>query len=72
MADFKRGKQSFLLDPPPVIHTWASVAGKKESEGPLSKTFDLINTDAYFGEQSWEQGEKRMQELALETIKLKC
>lgn len=68
MAELRRGKQTFLLDPPPVIHSWASVAGKKESEGPLSDTFDVINTDAYFGEHSWEQGEKKMQQIALETL----
>ena len=35
MANNKRGQQSFVLPQLPVITTWASVAGKKESEGPL-------------------------------------
>ncbi len=35
MANWKRGKQSFVLPQPPVITAWASVAGKREAEGPL-------------------------------------
>jgi len=53
---------------PPVITAWASIAGKKESEGPLSHTFDLTSRDTLFGQQSWEQAEKHMQQLALETL----
>lgn len=68
MTDQKRGKQSFCLTSPPVITAWASVAGKKESEGPLANTFDVTQQDAYFGQKSWEQGEKRMQQIALETL----
>ena len=68
MAKHKRGKQSFIPEIPPVITTWASVAGKKEGEGPLAKTFDIVNKDTYFGQKTWEQGEKRMQQLALETV----
>lgn len=68
MGNQKCGKQSFRFEHPPVITTWASVAGKKESEGPLGTTFDVIKKDAYFGEKSWEQGEKKMQQIALETL----
>ncbi len=68
MADNKRGKQSFLLPQMPVITAWASVAGKKESEGPLAHTFDLTSKDTYFGQKTWEQAEKQMQKLALETL----
>ena len=65
MAKNKRGRQSFVHDEPPVITTWASVAGKKESEGPLAHTFDITSQDTYFGQKTWEQGEKQMQQLAL-------
>ena len=65
MAKQKRGKQSFVLTQPPVITTWASIAGKKESEGPLAHTFDIKSQDTYFGQKTWEQGEKQMQKLAL-------
>lgn len=67
MAQFKRGKQSYILDNEPTIVSWASVAGKKESEGPLHTYFDMSSTDSYFGEKSWEQAEKRMQQ---ETLKI--
>ncbi len=62
------GKQSFVLCEPPVICAWASVAGKKESDGPLCSTFDLVCEDAFFGQKTWEQAEKKMQQLALNTL----
>ena len=68
----KRGKRSFLLPNHPVITGWASVVGKKESEGPLSKYFDMTFRDTYFGEKTWEQAEKKMQQLALERLLTKC
>lgn len=72
MANLKRGRQSFLLQEKPVITAWASVAGKKEKEGPLGKEFDITQEDTYFGQSTWEQGEKRMQQLALETLAKKA
>ena len=72
MARYKRGKHSFLLPDKPVIAAWAAVAGKKESEGPLSREYDLTVQDTYFGQKTWEQGEKRMQQLALETLAKKA
>ncbi len=68
MENQKCGKQSFQLTDPPVITAWASVAGKKESEGPLKAYFDVIETDSYFGQKTWEQGEKQMQAIALKTL----
>ena len=65
MAKRKQGKQSFLLPSHPVITSWASVAGKKEKEGPLSSFFDKACSDTYFGQKTWEQAEKHMQEMAL-------
>lgn len=69
MAKHKCGKQSLVFENQPVITAWASVAGKKECEGPLGCHFDITQTDSYFGQRTWEQAEKHMQELAL--IKLK-
>ncbi len=63
-----KGKHSFVLSQPPVITAWASVAGKKEKEGPLSAYYDITNDDTYFGQKTWEQGEKRMQQLALNRV----
>ncbi len=72
MGNQKCGRQSFQLENPPIITAWASVAGKMEAEGPLGKTFDVTHNDAYFGEKTWEQGEKRMQQIALETLTRKA
>ena len=72
MYHHKAQKHSFVLSHPPVITAWASVAGKKESEGPLSSYFDIKNNDTYFGQKTWEQGEKRMQQLALQTVAKKA
>ena len=72
MATYKRGRQSFVLPQPPVITAWASVAGKRESEGPLGHTFDVTSQDTLFGQRSWEQAEKRMQQMALETLAAKA
>ena len=68
MAKNKRGRQSFVPENPPVITHWASVAGKKESEGPLAHTFDITSQDTYFGQRTWEQAEKHMQQLALRKL----
>ena len=68
MADNRRGKQSFILPQMPVITHWASVAGKKESEGPLHKTYDSTFQDTLFGQRTWEQAEKQMQKMALDIL----
>ncbi len=68
MAELKRGKHSFILSNPPVITAWASAAGKKEGEGPLKDIFDIVCKDSYFGETTWEQGEKKLQQLALNML----
>ena len=72
MANNKQGRQSFLLPEPPVITAWASVAGKKESEGPLAHTFDLTSQDPYFGQKTWEQAEKHCQQLAMDILAQKA
>lgn len=68
MENKPKGKQSFVFQTPPVIAHWASVAGKKEKEGPLGEYFDHTHLDTYFGQKTWELGEKRMQQLALQTL----
>ena len=71
MSNQRAGRQSFIMNNPPTITAWASIAGKKESEGPLAKYFDLTQTDSYFGQKTWEQAEKQMQLLALDTLSRK-
>ena len=68
MSKCKHGRQSYVFEKQPVITVWSSVAGKKESEGPLGKLFDITMQDSYFGQKSWELAEKRMQQLALQEI----
>ena len=51
-----------------MIAAWASVAGKRESEGPLGYCFDECSRDTYFGQRTWEQAEKHMQQKALQIL----
>ena len=43
----------------PRIIGWYSVAGKKESQGPLGGTFSRIVKDEYFGEKTHECAERK-------------
>ena len=72
MASQKCGRQSFRLTQMPVIRCWASVAGKKESEGPLAHTFDVTSKDTRFGQKTWEQAEKHSQQMALDILAKKA
>ena len=66
----QKGKSSIEFENPPVVASFASVAGKKEGEGPLGKLIDVVEQDELFGTETWEQAESAMQkqasELALE------
>lgn len=55
----KIGKQTIQFDFPPTILECASIAGPKESNGPMSKYFDLTLDDEFFGESSWEKAESK-------------
>ncbi len=55
MAKQKRGTPGILFDAPPILTAWASVAGKKESEGPLQAYFDYTNGIPIFGERPGRQ-----------------
>lgn len=48
----------------PAIIGYGSVAGKKESEGPLKNYFDKLIYDSYAGQDSWEKAESIFQEEA--------
>ena len=60
------GAQTLMLQIQPSILAGAAVAGKKEGEGPLGRSFDYICQDAYFGESSWEKAESAMLRRAFE------
>lgn len=51
----------------PSIISYASVAGKKESEGPLKNSFDYIISDSYAGQNTFEQAESEFTGRAVET-----
>lgn len=66
MESAHRGKQSFVFHEAPAILAFASVAGKKEAEGPLGNTFDITSQDTKFGQKTWEKAETQMQKTVLE------
>ena len=68
MARNKLGSHTFRPEIPVYIAGWATVAGKKEAEGPLGHGFDIKSMDTKFGEKTWEQAEKKMQQLALNKL----
>ena len=57
----RKGKQTFIFDSKPAITACASIAGKKESEGPLGELFDMTLDDDTWGEKSWEKSESKLQ-----------
>ena len=65
MAQNKLGTRTLRPGQPVYIENWAAVAGKKEALGPLGHGFDIKSMDTKFGEGTWEQAEKKMQQLAL-------
>lgn len=68
----KAGKQTFILNSPVIISNWSSVAGKRESEGPLRSYFDYVTADNLLGEKTWEQAEQKFQRLALDILSKKA
>lgn len=66
MQTKKTGTQTFTFASPPSIAGHACVVGKKEGQGPLAHSFDIINPDTTFGEATWEKAERTMQKMALQ------
>lgn len=63
-----KGRQSIVFDKPVYVESAVSVVGKKESEGPLRDYYDVIVEDAMAGENTWEEAESRLQELATDRL----
>lgn len=55
------GGYTIQFEERPTIIGYASVVGKKESEGPLGKCFDKIIYDSYDGQDTYEQAESEFQ-----------
>ncbi|MCI8889261.1 MAG: stage V sporulation protein AD [Hungatella sp.] len=60
----QKGKSSIEFENPPIVASYASVAGKKEGEGPLGRLIDVVEQDEMFGTETWEQAESAMQKQA--------
>ncbi len=60
----QKGKASLEFENQAFITSTASIAGKKEGEGPLGNYIDVIEQDPMFGADSWEQAESAMQKQA--------
>jgi len=61
-------KRIIKFQNPPKIVATASVAGKRENEGPLSKKFDIIDQADKFSQDTWEKSESEMQRLAVKKV----
>ena len=58
------GQASLKFEHPAFVASWASVAGKKEGQGPLADEIDVKEQDETFGMENWEQAESAMQKQA--------
>ncbi len=57
----RKGQYTVMLSGRPTILGYASVAGKREGEGPLGRGFDMVFEDTSLGEKSWEKAESALQ-----------
>ena len=63
----KRKNRTVFLQNSITIRSFASAVGPKESEGPMQEWFDLKSEDEFFGEDSFEKAESKLQQLAVKT-----
>ncbi|MGN1457132.1 MAG: stage V sporulation protein AD [Acutalibacteraceae bacterium] len=61
----RTGRYTIEIENNVTIHSSAGIAGKKESEGPLGKFFDLTYQDNKLGQSSWEKAESALQQYAV-------
>lgn len=64
----QKGKASIIFEKGPYLLDGASIAGKKEGEGPLGKLFDRVEPDGMLGMKTWEEAESKLQTSAVETV----
>ena len=55
-----KNRRVIEFDRPVYVKSWASAVGKRESDGPLSKYFDLKFQDDLMDQKSWENAEKEL------------
>ena len=61
----KIGRRTLEFSEKIKVASYGNIVGKFEGEGPLSKYFDMIVNDEYFGEKTYEKAETKMQKTAL-------
>jgi stage V sporulation protein AD len=64
---WKISRATAIMEKRVPITAFSSIVGKEEAAGPLGRYFDESFEDAYFGKDTWEQGEA---ELFHKTVKL--
>jgi len=62
------GRQTVIFDKCASIFETASTVGKKEGEGPLAEKFDTVLDDDYYGEETWEKAESKLQKKTAEKL----
>ncbi len=60
------GKRTIIFENKPRILSYGSAVGKKEHQGPLEEEFDFYTEDSYFGEDSFEKAESKLQKTAVQ------
>ncbi|MGI6004950.1 MAG: stage V sporulation protein AD [Christensenellales bacterium] len=58
------GEGTIVLNNKPAVLSYASIVGKKEGEGPVKDSFDMIVEDEMWGEDSFEYSERKFYEQA--------
>lgn len=62
----KLGQRTLRFTNPISISSFATIAGRKEQQGPLGELFDHIFTTNLHDEDSWEKAEQKLQQYAIE------
>ncbi|PWI56969.1 stage V sporulation protein AD [Sulfoacidibacillus thermotolerans] len=60
------GQQTWEFTSRPRVLGTGTAVGEKEGAGPLGTEFDLVFTDPYLGQESWEKAERKLLEQAQE------
>lgn len=61
-----KGHQTWVFQSQPVIIASAAVGGPMEAAGALSEDFDILHSDIWLGQDSFEKAERRLLEDACE------
>jgi stage V sporulation protein AD len=68
----RAGRATWRFQQQPSVIGYASVVGKKETEGPLGEGVARVIPDSYNGCDTYEEAEARMQRSALRLAAAKC